>query len=136
MTRDRLLIANLGAEEGGDWRARRREPSVRCAAQLWRGLFGPGARWLEEDASDGAFAWPPALGAAPGAPVFDWLDAPGDATAWLNTDEADKESDDLGAERRAPTAPQISHERKCDDGRDEAQGEDEQYHLGHATPLR
>ncbi len=96
MTRDRLLIANLGAEEGGDWRAHRREPSVRCAAQLWRGLFGRGSRWLDEDASDGTFAWPPELGAAPGAPIFEWLDAPGDATAWLNTDEAERTASAAG----------------------------------------
>jgi hypothetical protein len=96
VTRDRLLIANLGAEEGDDWRAHRREPAVRCAARLWRGLFGPAARWLDDDASDGALAWPPALGAAPSAPVFEWLDAPGDATAWLNTDEAERAASAAG----------------------------------------
>jgi hypothetical protein len=96
MTRDRRLIPNLGAEEGGDWRAHRSVPSVRCAARLWRGLFGPAARWLDEAASDGALAWPPALGATPGAPVFEWLDAPGDATAWLNTDEAKRTASAAG----------------------------------------
>jgi hypothetical protein len=90
MTRDRRLIPNLGAEEGGEWRTHPSVPAVRCAARLWRGLFGPAARWLDEDTSAGAFAWPAALGAAPEAPVFPWLDAPGDATAWLNTDEAER----------------------------------------------
>ena len=90
MTVERLLIPNLGAEEGDDWRPHRREPSVRCVARLWRGIFGPGARWPDEDAGNASDVWPPALGPAPAAPVFEWLDARGDATAWLNTDEAER----------------------------------------------
>ena len=57
-------IANLGAEEGDDWRRWAKEPAVAAVAKLWRDLLGREPR------------------------VFDWLPQRDEAAAWLNTDEA------------------------------------------------
>ena len=57
-------VANLGAEEGDDWRRAAREPAVAALARLW------------EDVLDGV------------PPVFDWLPGSNTAAAWLNTTEA------------------------------------------------
>lgn len=69
MSQGPLLIANLGAEEGGG-PAASRDAAVRAAARLWRGLFSP--------------------------PAFDWLPGPEAAVAWLNTEEAAREASAAG----------------------------------------
>jgi len=87
------ILPNLGAEEGDDWRAFEREPHVQVAAQLWSHLFSRSVRfrfpapapkdpWRSEPCED---RWPPALGPLPEEPVFPWLEASEDPTAWLNT---------------------------------------------------
>lgn len=45
-----VLLSNLGAEEGGDWRGLLGEPRVAAMAALWRDLFAvpPALAWLEE----------------------------------------------------------------------------------------
>lgn len=44
------LRANLGAEEGGDWRTHQTQPAVAAMAALWRDLFRapPALAWLED----------------------------------------------------------------------------------------
>jgi len=91
----RLLIPNIAAEEGPHWRNALREPAVVTLARLWRHLYSADAQLLNIDPcpqpkSDrqSPSSWPTALGAPPEDPVFDWLDTPARATAWLNTPEA------------------------------------------------
>ncbi|MCB9722776.1 MAG: hypothetical protein H6748_01860 [Spirochaetaceae bacterium] len=93
-TPDRVvLLPNLGAEEGSDWDALRRVPSVRTAARLWSLLFSrqtlryvPGDRAGRCEARDDA-GWPEALGPSPEAAVWPWLEpASGSgAIVWLPT---------------------------------------------------
>jgi hypothetical protein len=102
MTREHLLIPNLGAEEGDEGIAHRREPAVRGAARLWRGLFGAGARWLEDGADAEPVGWPTELGAEPREPAWAWLEAPGEVTAWLNTEAAARAAAAVGRRLSGP----------------------------------
>lgn len=85
------ILPNLGAEEGGDWRAYPREPHARIAGRLLGLLFAPTARAIHpspdgEWISEPVLAhWPSDLGPLPDAPVEPWLDTGPDAFAWLNT---------------------------------------------------
>jgi hypothetical protein len=90
-----LLLPNLGAEEGSDWRALRDQPHARAAAGSWALLFGRDARLVVPDAN-GEWRqhprdalWPEDLGPAPDDPAFPWLaDTGAEATraiAWLPT---------------------------------------------------
>jgi hypothetical protein len=78
----RLLLANIGAEEGADWRRRAEAPPLRALARLWRGLFEP-------PDLDG-------LPAPEAGPAFDWLPGPEAAAAWLVTEEAEREAERAG----------------------------------------
>jgi len=89
-----LLLPNLGAEEGQDWRAYTRQPSTRVAARLWSHLFSRHARLLTP-AIDGRDAdrptvecraedlWPGPLGEAPNGPAYPWIESPGSIVPWF-----------------------------------------------------
>ena len=120
MTGDRLLIPNIAAEEGPRWWAARREPAVLGLANLWRLLFGSDTQLLDLDSSAGTkstesidLVWPTALGAQPKGPVYEWLDAPARATAWLNTLEAAKLAAhrDLELAGPSPASVAIVHDK-------------------------
>jgi hypothetical protein len=85
-----LLIPNVAAEEGAVWRAAGGEATVRAVVHLWRLIFGADTELLDARDDGRPRAWPEALGAEPGAPVFPELDAPDAAAAWLNTREAER----------------------------------------------
>lgn len=74
-------VANLGAEEGDDWRRAAGEPAVRALAKLWRRVV---------DAVPQPFAW---------------LPPPDQAAAWLNTEEAVREA----GQPLAGSAPECVH---------------------------
>jgi hypothetical protein len=101
VSRDLLLLANIGAEEGSIRRTARQEAAVALVARLWHLLFGPGAH-----RAGAGCDWPAALGDRPDAPVFPWLDAPGAATAWLNDESAAAEAEAAGRSLTGP-APDI-----------------------------
>ncbi len=65
------LFANVGAEEGESWRQAADLPAVRTLVRLWRGLFEP-------------------------EPVFAWLVHEDACSAWLNTEEAEREAARIG----------------------------------------
>ena len=102
MSERALLIPNLGAEEGAGWDApafdalqaseprpqNSREAVARTAAQLWCALFAAESRCLGESANTTDRFWPPELGPRSSAAIFDWLDVPDAAIAWLNTPAA------------------------------------------------
>jgi hypothetical protein len=104
MSESPLLIPNLGAEEGAGWDApafdpveplrpglqNPRETVARTATRLWCALFAADARCLGEFASAPDRRWPSELGPRSSAAIFDWLDAPGAAIAWLNTPAAEQ----------------------------------------------
>lgn len=69
-------FANIGAEEGEDWRRHAQRPAVHALAALWEALFVP-------------------------QPVFGWLANDG-LTAWLNTDEAAREASARGLRLSGP----------------------------------
>lgn len=87
------ILPNLGAEEGGDWRAYPRQAHARVAARLFSHLFS-GSSILRDPELAGAGPWrsvpcerlwPGSLGPPPEAPIFPWLESAGRVTAWLNT---------------------------------------------------
>jgi hypothetical protein len=102
MSERALLIPNLGAEEGAGWDApafdalqasepqsqNSREAAARTAAQLWCALFSADSRCLGEAANAPDRFWPPELGPRSSTAIFDWLDVPNAAVAWLNTPAA------------------------------------------------
>jgi hypothetical protein len=102
MSERALLIPNLGAEEGAGWDApafdepqasdpqpqHSRQPVARTAAQLWCALFAADSRCLGEPANAPDRFWPAELGPRSAAAIFDWLDVPDAAIAWLNTPAA------------------------------------------------
>jgi hypothetical protein len=102
MSERALLIPNLGAEEGAGWDApafdeiqaseppeqHARKTAARTAAQLWCALFAADSRCLGEAANAPDRFWPPELGPRSAAAIFDWLDEPDAAIAWLNTPAA------------------------------------------------
>ena len=102
MNEHALLIPNLGAEEGAGWDAPAfdevaaseprsqdpRETAQRTAAQLWCALFAADSRCLGQSANATDRFWPPEFGPRDSAAIFDWLDAPDAAIAWLNTPAA------------------------------------------------
>jgi hypothetical protein len=90
------LLPNLGAEEGDDWLAYRREPSARTAARLWSALFSDTTRMrsprvaVPRQASDWgdepvAELWPESLGPPASEPAYPWLESAGVTTPWLWT---------------------------------------------------
>jgi hypothetical protein len=91
-----LLLPNIGAEEGGNAARHRSEPWVTAVAGLWHTLFAAGTGWLDEERA--APPWPVAWGARAAAAVFPWLEAPGRATAWLNTESASQQAAAAGRE--------------------------------------
>lgn len=78
------LWPNVGAEEGPTGADPRAAPWVAAVAGLWRRLFGAGTAWLDAPPPGG----PVATADDDAHAVFDWLEADGALTAWLNTDEA------------------------------------------------
>ena len=86
MTSPPLLLPNLGAEEGGDWRQTLREPRVGTAARLWRWLFPAAATVAGEERRDAPIAWqrwPSALETGREAAAFDWLGGTSGCVPWL-----------------------------------------------------
>jgi len=110
----RLLIPNLGAEEGPRWRNAFRAPAVPAVmgmAECWRLLFGDDAQFIEISSGppEGKPSkWPSALGSRPEGPVFDWLDVPEGASAWLNTQEAVKIATEFGTQLSGPSPAAVS----------------------------
>ena len=96
MSGGRLLIPNLGAEEGPGWRRLARAPAVRTSVRLWRMLFGPDHELPPDLPHPSHEPWPAALGPAPESAVFPWLDSPEPATAWLGDAAAAAEAADAG----------------------------------------
>lgn len=81
-----LLLPNLGAEEGGDWRRTLREPRVAVAARLWRWLFPASAGVADEERQDVPIAWqqwPSALESSCEDAAFDWLQTASGCVPWL-----------------------------------------------------
>jgi hypothetical protein len=89
-----LLLPNLGAEEGEDWRAYTRQPATRVAARLWSHLFSRHARLLTPgiDGRDpdkptvecrAEDLWPGQLGEAPNDPAYPWIESPGSIVPWF-----------------------------------------------------
>lgn len=110
----RLLIPNIAAEEGPEWRKALREPPVLGLAKLWQLLFDADAELLDVGSASGSApgpvsssttrsAWPDALGPRPVDPVFDWLDTAQRACAWLNTREAAALAVEGGRELSGPS---------------------------------
>ena len=101
-----MLFPNLGAEEGEDWQPFRKEARVRLAARLWCLLYGADMRLRITETSNQNAAgfetcqdlWPESLGPTPDKAVFEWLDTPGRATAWLNTESIEQQVWDLTGE--------------------------------------
>jgi hypothetical protein len=103
------LLANLGSEEGNDWAAVTREPTVRTAARLWSLLFSSSTRLhtappaslsgeIESTSPSVGELWPSLLGEPPEQAVYPWLEAPSALVPWLSTstlldslDEADRD---------------------------------------------
>ena len=95
-----ILLPNLGAEEGDDWRAFASQPRVRLAARLFGHLFSATAHFAFPDSHGGGNVsrgpcgpfWPDALGSRPKGPVFDWLEreSPPRPVAWLATPDLDR----------------------------------------------
>lgn len=89
----RVLLPNLGAEEGQDWFAIANHAPVLVAARLWALLFAgrDGIRHPRDGAADTQLRcetlWPEALGEVPESAAFPWI-AEGAAHAWLNTQTA------------------------------------------------
>ena len=98
-----LLIPNLGAEEGGDWRKQLEHPAPATVARLWQLLFHPDSR-SEPDQQQ--LAWPTALGDIPNQPAFSWLEDSGGAVAWLPNDAAQRVAREAGTELSGP-APDV-----------------------------
>jgi uncharacterized ferritin-like protein (DUF455 family) len=94
------LLPNLGAEEGDDWQAYRKEPRVRMAARLWALLFEPDCCLAVPESTSKAATtrvscralWPRALGSVPNEPVFEWLRSADGPRAWLNTPSLETDS--------------------------------------------
>ncbi len=107
------LLANLGGEEGPDWRRWLEEPAVGMQAGLWHFLFGRAAGWLEPPPA--LPAWPELLGSRPEAPVFPWLpeDAEGVAVPWFGSADAaaDAEAAGLGFASAAPEIVRAVHDK-------------------------
>ncbi len=91
-----VLLPNLGAEEGDDWRAYRSEPAARVAARLWTHLFAgesvlrtpdrAAATRLEDFSARRTDAlWPESLGEPPDHAAYEWLETPGGLVPWLST---------------------------------------------------
>jgi len=93
---DLRLLPNIGAEEGANAARRRSEPWVTAVAGLWHTLFAAGTGWLDEERPQAP--WPAAWGARAAGAVFPWLEAPGRATAWLNTEAASQQAAATGRE--------------------------------------
>ncbi|HIF94180.1 MAG TPA: hypothetical protein EYQ60_13830 [Myxococcales bacterium] len=94
-----VLLPNLGAEEGDDWKPFRSQARVRMAARLWCLLFGAKSKFefprttpeQAPDCGNCESLWPAALGPVPENAVFDWLEANSGPTAWLNTKSLERE---------------------------------------------
>lgn len=93
-TSECLLLPNLGAEEGEDWRAYTNQPAARVAARLWSHLFSRNAtlrtpsldrKDVEEPFLDRLVGelWPSMLGEPPNEPAFPWIESPGSIVPWF-----------------------------------------------------
>jgi len=89
-----LLLPNLGAEEGDDWRAYTQQPATRVAARLWSHLFSRNATLrtpsIEGRDADKPFLdrpvealWPSILGDAPDDPAYPWIESTGSIVPWF-----------------------------------------------------
>ncbi|HEB88918.1 MAG TPA: hypothetical protein ENI85_05045 [Deltaproteobacteria bacterium] len=110
-----ILLPNLGAEEGDEWRAFCCQPRVRLSARLFGHLFSATTRFVFP-ASPGSGktsrwpceqAWPDALGPRPKGPVFDWLESgsPPHPIAWLATPGLDRWAGETFGHRLAGPPP-------------------------------
>lgn len=109
MSRDLLLIPNVGAEAGAEPRAPGPARARAEVARLWRLLFASDAHLAGGGEPE---PWPRALAPQPEAAVFAWLDAPGAATAWLNDEPAQRQARAAG---RALTGPPPAIVRRVHD---------------------
>ena len=92
-----LLLANIGAEEGDEWRQRSAIGPVATLARLWTALFGAAARSIGPDGI------PAAAPASAEPPVFPWLALDDAVHAWLNTAEAKRIAEALERPLAGPT---------------------------------
>ena len=107
-----LLLPNLGAEEGGDWRRLLREPRVGTAARLWRWLFPAGATVAGEEQPEAPIAWqrwPAALETNREAPAFDWLGGSSGCIPWLADAAARADPAGAGLSMAGPAAEGVAH---------------------------
>ena len=107
-----LLLPNLGAEEGGDWRRLLREPRVGTAARLWRWLFPAGATVAGEEQPEAPIAWqrwPAALETNREAPAFDWLGESSGCVPWLADAAARADPAGAGLAMAGPAAEVVAH---------------------------
>ncbi len=115
---DCVLLPNLAAEEGDDWRAYTRESPVRIAARLWALLFSKTAtlRIPSPQPEDEACAWvdlpvvdlwPPSLGAPPSEPVYPWIQPPNSLVPWLRTASIDSQTAQHEELRMSGPEPEI-----------------------------
>jgi hypothetical protein len=118
---DSLILPNLGAEEGEDWRAYLREPATRMAAQLFSHLFSGTTRvrtpsanprhervtWIDRPAAE---SWPPGLGARPAGPAYAWLESPDSIFPWFRSEGVSEAIPEGASERQlvGPTAEVVA----------------------------
>ena len=104
MSRGPLLLPNLGAEEGGDWRQTLLQPRIAAAARLWRLLFSASARVAEGAAGVDPKVWPSPLAAGRDAPAFDWLEDVSGCVPWLANRSSREEATAWGLPVAGPPA--------------------------------
>lgn len=104
MSRGPLLLPNLGAEEGGDWRQTLLQPRIAAAARLWRLLFSASARVAEGAAGVDPKVWPSPLAAGRDAPAFDWLEDVSGCVPWLANRSSREEASAWGLMVPGPPA--------------------------------
>jgi hypothetical protein len=102
-----LLLPNLGAEEGSDWRRTLREPRIAAAARLWRFLFSTRARVV--GSTEGAVPirwdeWPASLEGGRDHAAFEWLEELEGCVPWLADESAREDLDEAGAAVAGPSA--------------------------------
>jgi len=109
-----LLLPNLGAEEGNDWRAYSSQPATRVAAHLWSLLYSANAQLYVPSTNDpkgpesfrapsAEDGWPVALGIRPSQAAYPWIETPGAVIPWLMSPTlADTIGFDLGLRVEMP----------------------------------
>lgn len=107
-----LLLPNLGAEEGRDWRKTLREPRIATAARLWRWLFAADVRVADEQRPDAPIAWqqwPAALQSSRETAAFEWLAGNFGCVPWLADASARADPAGTGLVMPGPAADVVAH---------------------------